>query len=83
MMSVSAASVTQLLFDWQQGDQSALNKLTPLIYDELRRIAHHYVKHERNGHTFRRRRWLAAYVRLAGQERPEWQIDRTFAVTAR
>jgi RNA polymerase sigma-70 factor, ECF subfamily len=84
MMSVSASGVTQLLFDWQQGDQSALKKLTPLIYDELRRMAHRYVQHERNGHTLQTTALVhEAYVRLAGQETPEWQNrSHFFAVTA-
>jgi RNA polymerase sigma factor (TIGR02999 family) len=84
MMSVSAPGVTQLLFDWQRGDQSALKKLTPLIYDELRRMAHRYVQHERNGHTLQTTALVhEAYVRLAGQETPEWQNrSHFFAVTA-
>lgn len=84
-MSVSASSVTQLLVDWQQGDQSALKKLTPLIYDELRRIAHRYVKHERHGHTLQTTALVnEAYVRLAGQQGPEWQNrSHFFAVTAK
>jgi len=84
MMSVSAPGVTQLLFDWQQGDQSALKKLTPLIYDELRRMAHRYVQHERNGHTLQTTALVhEAYLRLAGHETPEWQNrSHFFAVTA-
>ena len=84
MMSVSASSVTQLLVDWQQGDQSALKKLTPLIYDELRRIAHRYVQHERNGQTLQTTALVnEAYLRLAGQKKPEWQNRaHFFAVTA-
>jgi RNA polymerase sigma-70 factor (ECF subfamily) len=85
MMSTSAAKVTQLLFDWQRGDESALKKLTPLIYDELRRLAHRYVKHERSGHTLQTTALVnEAYVRLAGQERPAWQNRaHFFAVTAK
>src|SRR5207249_11854073 len=60
--------------DWQQGDRSALERLTPLIYDELRRIAHRYVRRERNGHTLQTTALVnEAYLRLAGQEKPEWQ----------
>ena len=83
-MSVSVPGVTQLLVDWRQGDQSALKKLTPLIYDELRRIAHRYVQHERSGHTLQTTALInEAYVRLAGQETPEWQNrSHFFAVTA-
>ena len=73
-MTRSGSSVTELLFDWQQGDQSALEKLTPLIYEELRRIAHRYVRHERNGHTLQTTALVnEAYLRLAGNEKPPWQ----------
>lgn len=83
-MMTATSSVTQLLVDWQQGDQSALKKLMPLIYDELRRMAHRYVQHERNGHTLQTTALVnEAYVRLAGQEKPEWQNrSHFFAVTA-
>ena len=40
-----------LLLEWRQGDREALDRLTPLVYDELRRIAHRYVRLERQGHT--------------------------------
>lgn len=85
MISVSSTlSVTQLLVDWQQGDQTAIKKLTPLIYDELRRIAHRYVQHERNGHTLQTTALVnEAYLRLAGHEQPEWQNRaHFFAATA-
>ena len=39
--------VTQLLADWSQGDAAALEKLTPLVYEELRRLAHHYMEAQR------------------------------------
>ena len=84
MMSVSASNVTQLLVDWRQGDQSALARLTPLIYDELRRIAHRYVQHERKGNTLETTALVnEAYLRLAGQDQPSWQNRaHFFAVTA-
>ncbi|HJZ81804.1 MAG TPA: sigma-70 family RNA polymerase sigma factor [Pyrinomonadaceae bacterium] len=84
-MTASAATVTQLLFDWQQGDRSALEKLTPLIYEELRRIAHRYLRHERQGHTLQTTALVnEAYLRLAGREQAEWQTQaHFFAVTAR
>jgi RNA polymerase sigma factor (TIGR02999 family) len=84
MMSVSTSDVTQLLIDWRQGDESALARLTPLIYDELRRIAHRYARHERNGHTLQTTALVnEAYLRLAGQEKPSWQNRaHFFAVTA-
>src|SRR5205823_8004494 len=74
MMAISTPGLTELLDDWQQGDRSALERLTPLIYDELRRIAHRYVRRERNGHTLQTTALVnEAYLRLAGQEKPEWQ----------
>src|SRR6266705_187027 len=47
----SAESVTQLLVDWGKGDQKALDKLMPLVYSELRRLANNYLRHERQNHT--------------------------------
>jgi RNA polymerase sigma-70 factor, ECF subfamily len=84
MMTISTPGLTELLFDWQQGDQSALNRLTPLVYDELRRIAHRYVQRERNGHTLETTALVnEAYLRLAGQKKIEWQNRaHFFAVTA-
>src|SRR5207247_5425534 len=43
--------VTQLLADWSHGDAAALEKLTPLVYEELRRLAHHYMEAQRPDHT--------------------------------
>lgn len=74
MMTLSTSGLTELLTDWQQGDQTALNRLTPLVYDELRRIAHRYVQRERNGHTLETTALVnEAYLRLAGQKKIEWQ----------
>src|SRR5205809_4241797 len=72
MMALSTPGLTELLDDWQQGDRSALERLTPLIYDELRRIAHRYVRRERNGHTLQTtQRVNEAYFRLAEQGKPD------------
>ena len=49
--SLSSAQVTQLLRSWSAGDQAALDKLIPLIYEELHRLAHSYMRRERDGHT--------------------------------
>ena len=43
--------ISKLLRAWSDGDQSALKRLTPIVYDELRRLAHHYMERERPGHT--------------------------------
>ena len=80
----SPQDVTGLLLEWQQGDSAALDKLTPLVYDELRRIAHRYMQRERDGHTLQTTALVnEAYVRLAGQQRIDWQNRaHFFAVTA-
>jgi RNA polymerase sigma-70 factor, ECF subfamily len=66
--------VTRLLHDWRGGDQAALEKLTPLVYGELRRLARHYLRGERPDHTLQGTALVhEAYVRLVGQTGPEWQ----------
>src|SRR5258706_13668781 len=84
MMTLSTPGLTELLLDWQHGDRSALNKLTPLVYDELRRIAHRYVQRERHGDTLGTTALVnEAYLRPAGQNKNEWQNRvHFFAVTA-
>jgi RNA polymerase sigma-70 factor (ECF subfamily) len=79
MVSVSADNLTDLLLEWRQGDRSALDRLTPLVYDELRRIAHRYVKQERDGHTLQTTALVnEAYLRLAGERRIDWQNRQHF-----
>jgi RNA polymerase sigma factor (TIGR02999 family) len=84
MMTLATSELTGLLDDWKHGDPAALRKLTPLIYDELRRIAHRYAQSERNGHTLQTTALVnEAYLRLAGGEPPDWQNrSHFFAVTA-
>ena len=84
MPTLSPHNVTELLLEWQQGDTAALDKLTPLVYDELRRIAHRYVQRERAGHTLQTTALVnEAYLRLLGQQKIEWQSRaHFFAVTA-
>ena len=68
----SSPDVTQLLLRWRGGDKQALEQLTPLVYDELRRLAGHYLRHERAGHTLQATALVhEAYVCLIGQQ----QID--------
>ncbi len=70
----SSPDLTDLLLEWQQGDSGALDKLTPLVYDELRRIAHRYMQQERGGHTLQTTALVhEAYVRLVGGQKIEWQ----------
>jgi RNA polymerase sigma-70 factor (ECF subfamily) len=83
--SVSTQSLTELLLEWQNGDGVALEKLTPLVYDELRRIAHRYMQRERGGHTLQTTALVhEAYVRLVADKKMQLE-NRThfFAVMAR
>src|SRR3989441_11682044 len=84
MTTLAADNLTGLLIEWREGDRAALDKLTPLVYDELRRIAHRYVQRERNGHTLGTTALVnEAYLRLAGQKKIDWQNRaHFFAVTA-
>jgi len=66
--------VTELLVRWRGGDQEALESLMPLVYDELRRLAHHYLQRERSDHTLQSTALVhEAYLRLAGKNAPQWQ----------
>jgi RNA polymerase sigma factor (TIGR02999 family) len=61
--------VTQLLKKWKEGDQNALNDLVPLVYGELRRLAHYYLRSERSDHTLQSTALVhEAYLRLVKQE---------------
>jgi ECF sigma factor len=83
--SVSPHRVTQLLQQWSHGDDAALAELTPLVYEELRRLAHHYMGGERPDHTLQMTALVnEAYLRLADQTNPNWQSRaHFFAVAAR
>src|SRR5688500_16675147 len=73
MPTMSPHEVTQLLADWGKGDKSALEKLFPLVYDELRRIAGRQMSQERAGHTLEATALVnQAYLKLAGQQGFEW-----------
>jgi RNA polymerase sigma factor (TIGR02999 family) len=74
MASILPHEVTQLLNAWGGGDQSALEKLMPLIYDELHRLAGRYMAHERPEHTLQTSALVnEAYVRLVDQKDVHWQ----------
>ena len=83
--SVSPPRVTQLLQQWSHGDDAALAELTPLVYEELRRLAHRYMEGERPDHTLQTTALVnEAYLRLADQTNPNWQSRAHFlAVAAR
>ncbi|MDE3135651.1 MAG: sigma-70 family RNA polymerase sigma factor [Acidobacteriota bacterium] len=76
--------VSMLLHAWSEGDQSALEKLTPVVYDELHRLAQRYMRRERAGHSLQTTALVnEAYLRLVDYKRMKWQ-DRAhfFAVSA-
>ena len=80
-----SSQVTQLLSRWSEGDQSALEELTPLVYDELRRLAHGYMSGARPDHTLQTTALVnEAYLKFAQQTHPNWN-DRAhfFAVAAK
>jgi len=82
---VASAGVTILLRAWTEGDEDALERLTPLVYEELRRLAGAYMRRERSGHTLTPTELVSeAFLRLAGGEQPAFQ-DRVqfFAIAAR
>jgi RNA polymerase sigma-70 factor (ECF subfamily) len=67
-------NVTGLLIDWSKGDQTAYERLVPLVYAELHRLAHHYMSRERGGHTLQTTALVnEAYVRLVDQKKTHWQ----------
>ncbi len=68
------AEITRLLVDWSNGNRQALEELTPLVYDELRRLAGRYLRNERPGHTLQSTALVhEAFVRLTGNALPQWE----------
>ena len=78
-------ATSSLLLRWNQGDTEALDQLLPLVYKELRRLAHYHLRRERDGHTMQATALVhEAYVRLCGQDEPAWENRaHFFAVSAR
>src|ERR1700730_6836026 len=65
---------SRCLLNWGQGDRGAREALIPLVYDELRRLARHYLRGERPDHTLQSAALVnEAYLRLVHQEPPQWQ----------
>ena len=83
--SVPQQRVTHLLTRWSKGDDAALAELTPLVYGELRRLAHRQMNAERTDHTLQTTALVnEAYLRLTDQTNPRWQNRaHFFAVAAR
>jgi RNA polymerase sigma-70 factor (ECF subfamily) len=77
-------NASALLRAWSEGDQGALDRLTPIVYEELRRLARRYMRGERAGHSLQTTALVhEAYTRLVDYKRMQWQ-DRAhfFAVSA-
>jgi RNA polymerase sigma factor (TIGR02999 family) len=70
----SPAEVTQILQDWRSGDNSALNRLMPLVYNELRQIASRYLRRRNPNQTLQTTALVhEAYMRLVGKQDLDWQ----------
>src|SRR3954468_2825822 len=82
-MNTSPQDVTGLLVHWRTGDREALDALTPLVYDELRRLAKSYLRRERPDHTLDGTALVhEAYMRLVDQRNVEWRNRNHFFALA-
>src|SRR5882762_179932 len=83
-MTALPNEVTQLLVSWSNGDKQALDKLIPLVYAELRRLARRYMGRESPGHTLQTSALInEAYMKLVDQRNVQWQNrSHFFAVAA-
>ena len=83
-LSSQPHEITQLLAEWSEGNQAALDKLYPLVYNELRRLAHGYLRRERKGHTLQTTALInEAYLRLVDQKQAHWaNRSHFFAISA-
>ena len=74
MNDVPPLQITQLLVEWGKGDRAALDRIMPLVHNELHRIAHRYMNRERPGHTLQTSAVVnEAYLRLIDQQSVKWQ----------
>jgi len=79
MQTPPPQEITQLLLRWSRGEQAALDQLMPVVYEELRKLAHSYLRRERPDHTLQPTALInEAYLRLVKQDFPEWQSRRHF-----
>jgi RNA polymerase sigma factor (TIGR02999 family) len=80
---VAAGDVTGLLLRWQAGDREALDRLLPLVYDQLHRLAGRQLRRERQGHTLQPTAVVhETYLRLVDQRRANWQSRAQFYAAA-
>ena len=84
VVTPSSGEVSKLLRAWTDGDRGALDRLTPIVYDELHRLAQRYMKRERPGHSLQTTALVnEAYMRLVDYKRMQWQNRaHFFAVSA-
>src|SRR5580692_9914744 len=82
--AIAAREVSRLLLAWSSGDQCALERLAPIVYEELRRLAHRYMRRERPGHSLQTTALVnEAYMRLVDYKSMQWQNRaHFFAVSA-
>lgn len=74
MSNTDSHQITQLLIDWSNGNEFALEQLIPLVYDELRQMAKRYMRRQASGHTFQTTELIhEAYLKLAKAEEQNWQ----------
>ncbi|MCI0664906.1 MAG: ECF-type sigma factor, partial [Acidobacteria bacterium] len=70
----TSTEITQLLLAWSDGEREALDKLLPLVYRELKRLAERYLRRERSGHTLQPTALVhEAYLKLIDQKHVRWQ----------
>ena len=75
--------ITRLLLAWRSGDSTALNRLMPLVYQELRRLAHYFMSRERPGHLLQTTALVnEAYLRLVDSSRVKWESRAHFLAVA-
>jgi RNA polymerase sigma factor (TIGR02999 family) len=83
MASTSRDEITLLLHEWSDGDRSALDRLVPVVYRELRGLARHYMNNERPDHTLQTTALVSeAYLRLVHYDRMQWQNRAHFLAVA-
>jgi RNA polymerase sigma-70 factor, ECF subfamily len=83
MAEISPQQITALLVRWSKGDESALEELTPLVYDDLRKLAGWLMRDERPGHTLQPTALVnEAYLRLAVDKKVAWQNRAHFLAVA-
>ena len=83
MMNAAPQQVTELLRSWARGDRSALDRLVPLVHDELHRLAHRCMRQEQAGHTLQTTALVdEAYLRLVDADNVRWEDRRHFFAIA-